>query len=112
MMIYQISTVDEQCNLNYKKVQNESLSEQKELQNALFTIIEEKRKKLKQEKDNDVDALNHQQDQQQQQHQTRNRKRLSRKKGDLDFHTHSPYNTSSLTKKKQDHILFFFIYIL
>lgn len=74
MMIYQISSVDKQYQNNYKKVHEESMAEQKEIQNALFSMIEEKRKKLKLDKDGEGDLIPP--------HQTRHRKRLQRKRTD------------------------------
>lgn len=100
MMFYQISSVDEQCKLNSRKVHEESILERKGIQNALFSIIEEKRRKLKQDKDGEGDPNNSCN------HQTRNRKRLTRKRGDLDsYHASVPHSTNQ--KKKQDHILFY-----
>jgi hypothetical protein len=91
MMIYQISSVDKQYHNNWKKLHDESLAEQKQIQNALFTMIEEKRRKLKQDKDGEGELLNLPQ-----QHQTRNRKRLQRKRGDLE----NVVNSSPPIKKK------------
>lgn len=91
MMIYQKSTADKLYSSDSKKVQDESIAEQKELQNALFSIIEEKRKKLKEDKDSEGDLLKVQQ------HQTRNRKRLMRKRTDAD--TLTPLTS---TKKKME----------
>lgn len=105
MMIYQISSVDKQCELNSKKVHEECVLERKEIQNALFSIIEEKRRKLKQDKDGEGDPNNSSN------HQTRNRKRLTRKRGDLDgYHANVPLTANQ--KRKQDHILFFIYVIL
>jgi hypothetical protein len=70
MMIYQISTVDHEFQLNSKIVQDESMAERREIQNAMFTVIEEKRRKLKQDKDGEFDTA----------HQTRNNRMLLRKK--------------------------------
>jgi hypothetical protein len=70
MMIYQISTVDRQFQLNSKIVQEESMAETREIQNAMFSVIEEKRRKLKQDKDGEFDTA----------HQTRNNRMLLRKK--------------------------------
>lgn len=80
MMIYQISSVDKQYQNNYNKVHDESLAEQKEIQNALFTMIEEKRKKLKLDKDGEGDLTLPP-------HQTRHRKRLQRKRADDILHS-------------------------
>lgn len=97
MMIYQISSVDKECNLTFKKVQDESLAEQKEIQNALFSMIEEKRKRLKEEKDGEFLEVG------QQPHQTRNRQRLQRKKrGELENLVGSPhYHTPPTSSKKK-----------
>lgn len=93
MMIYQLSTADDLFSSDSKKVIDESIAERKEIQNALFLMIEEKRKKLKEEKDCEGDLSKIQ--------QTRNnRKRLSRKKrttNDLLDHLTAPS-----TKKKPD----------
>lgn len=70
MMIYQISTVDHQFQMNSKIVHEESMAERREIQNAMFTVIEEKRRKLKQDKDGEFDTN----------HQTRNNRMLLRKK--------------------------------
>lgn len=97
MMIYQISCVDQAFQLKAKVVQEESLAEKRELQQSMFMVLEEKRKKLKQDKDDEGDFSIH---------ETRNRRRLLRKKGE----------PTTTTKRKQDHILFFlqffFLYIV
>ena len=103
MMIYQISSVDQEFNLNSKIVQKESLAERRELQNAMFTVIEEKRKKLKEDKDGEGElGLST--------HHTRNKQRLLRKRGEiLDGYLTQQQPLSSPVisqKRKQDHILF------
>jgi hypothetical protein len=100
MMIYQISTVDKECNMTFKKVQDESLAEQRDIQNALFTMIEEKRKKLKEEKDGEGDLFAA--GTTGQQHQTRNRQRLLRKKrGELENLVGTPPTSNVSTPKKK-----------
>ncbi|KAL9538724.1 hypothetical protein MBANPS3_010715 [Mucor bainieri] len=76
MMIYQISSVDQEFDMNNKLVQEECLAERRELQNAMFTVIEEKRKKLKEDKDGEGElGLST--------HHTRNKQRLLRKRGEI-----------------------------
>ncbi|KAI8981876.1 Sds3-like-domain-containing protein [Mycotypha africana] len=50
MMVYQISCVDHEFELTSKKVHEECMRERQDLQNAMFTLVNEKRKKLKEEK--------------------------------------------------------------
>ncbi|EPB92255.1 hypothetical protein HMPREF1544_00824 [Mucor circinelloides 1006PhL] len=104
MMIYQISSVDQEFNMNSKLVQEECLAERRELQNAMFTVIEEKRKKLKEDKDGEGElGLST--------HHTRNKQRLLRKRGEIldGYLTAQQQSLSSPVisqKRKQDHILF------
>ncbi|KAI8976977.1 Sds3-like-domain-containing protein [Pilobolus umbonatus] len=73
MMRYQIECVDKLFRLEIDAVMNEMLAEQKEIQNAMFTLLEEKRKRLKEVKDGEGEfSLSS--------HLTRNRQRISRKK--------------------------------
>ncbi|KAF1806566.1 hypothetical protein FB192DRAFT_1351041 [Mucor lusitanicus] len=104
MMIYQISSVDQEFDMNNKLVQEECLAERRELQNAMFTVIEEKRKKLKEDKDGEGElGLST--------HHTRNKQRLLRKRGEIldGYLTAQQQSLSSPVisqKRKQDHILF------
>ncbi|KAI7902336.1 uncharacterized protein BX663DRAFT_72744 [Cokeromyces recurvatus] len=98
MMIYQISCVDKQFYLDSKIVQEESMAERRELQNAMFLVIDEKRRKLKEDKDGEGEiGLST--------HQTRNRKRMLRKRGDFETLVNNR-QTNNKQKRKQDHILF------
>ncbi|KAI8643200.1 hypothetical protein BD408DRAFT_160337 [Parasitella parasitica] len=101
MMIYQISSVDQEFDLKSKIVQEESMAERRELQNAMFTVIEEKRKKLKEDKDGEGElGLST--------HHTRNKQRLLRKRGEIldGFLTQQPSISSPVIsqKRKQDRI--------
>ncbi|KAI9484250.1 MAG: hypothetical protein EXX96DRAFT_561518 [Benjaminiella poitrasii] len=97
MMIYQILCVDKQFYLDSKIVQEESMAERRELQNAMFLVIDEKRRKLKEDKDGEGEVG-------MSAHQTRNRKRMLRKRGDFESiigNRHTSTNNSK-QKRKQD----------
>ncbi|OAD76235.1 hypothetical protein PHYBLDRAFT_166209 [Phycomyces blakesleeanus NRRL 1555(-)] len=108
MMDYQVKCVDKQHDTDWRTLEKESMAEKRELQRAMYVMLEEKRKKLKEDKDGELGSSK---ELAYSTHHTRNRKRMMRKRGNplLKLDSIPPTKTGNYTSKRRyaaEHILF------